>query len=212
MWLGEFADALELRWFAIVGPSGGGPFVGARARKLAARITRAAILGGSGPLDAPGALAGITLERRVGYWLARHSPALLRHVLRWRGDPRRDPERFFARCTRQNPPADQVLLARPEVRAMFLASHAEATRQGLGAFAWELQLVARPWGFRLEDLRVPIAIWHGADDNLTPVGMAQAMTRAIPNATVPILPGGGHLFFLSHWREIATELLAPGGP
>ena len=94
---------------------------------------------------------------------------------------------------------------------MFLASYAEATRQGLGAFAWELQLVARPWGFRLEDLRVPIGIWHGAEDHLTPVGMAQALARAIPDAALHILPGEGHLFFLSRWPEIVAELLTPGG-
>jgi pimeloyl-ACP methyl ester carboxylesterase len=203
----DLADALGLRRFAVVGPSAGGPFVAACACKLAARVTSAAILGGSGPTDAPGALAGITLERRVGYGLARHAPALLRLALRWRGDPRRDPERFFASYTRHNPPADQALLARPEVRAMFLASYAEATRQGLGAFAWELQLIARPWGFRLEDLRVPTTIWHGADDPLTPVGMARALARAIPGAALHVLPGEGHLFFLSHWREIVAELL-----
>lgn len=209
--LAELADQLELPRFAVVGPSGGGPFVAACACRLAPRITHAAILGGSGPVDAPGALAGITLERRVGYWLARHAPALLRLALRWRGDPRRDPERFFAGYTRHNPPPDQTLLARPEVRAMFLASYAEATRQGLGAFAWELQLVARPWGFRLEDLRVPIGIWHGAEDHLTPVGMARALARAIPDAALHILPGEGHLFFLSRWPEIVAELLTPGG-
>ena len=174
----ELADALGLPRFAVVGPSGGGPFVAACACRLAPRITRAAILGGSGPLDAPGALAGITLERRLGYWLAGHAPALLRLAIRWRGDPGRDPERFFASYTRHNPPADQALLARPAVRAMFLASYAEATRQGLEAFAWELQLVARPWGLRLEELRVPPAIWHGADDTLTPVGPGDPESHA----------------------------------
>lgn len=208
----ELADALGLARFAVVGPSGGGPFVAACASRLAARITHAAILGGSGPPDAPGALAGITRERRAGYWVARHAPALLPLALRWHGDPRRDPERFFAAYTRHNPPADQALLARPEVRAMFIASYAEATRQGLGAFARELRLVARPWGFRLEDLRVPTTIWHGAQDDLTPVGMARAMARAIPNATLHVLPGEGHLLFLSRWREIVTDLSAPREP
>jgi pimeloyl-ACP methyl ester carboxylesterase len=205
----ELADALGLKRFAVVGASGGGPFVAACAHRLAPRVTRAAILGGSGPIEAPGALAGITFERRAGYWLARHAPALLRLALRRRGDPRRDPERFFAGYTRHNPPADQALLARPEVRAMFLASYAEATRQGLEAFAWELELVARPWGFRLEDVKVPTAIWHGADDRLTPVGMARAQARSIPGATLHLLPGAGHLFFLSHWPEILAALLAP---
>ena len=205
----ELADALNIKRFAIVGPSGGGPFVAACAWKLPSRITRAAILGGSGPIDAPGALDGIAFERRAGYWLARHAPGLLRLGIQRRGDPRRDPERFFANYTRHNPPADQTLLARPEVRAMFMESYLEATRQGTEAFAWEVLLVARPWGFRLEEVRVPIAIWHGAEDTSTPVGMAHALARSIPNSTIHILPGQGHLFFLSHWREIAAELLMP---
>ena len=205
----QFADALKLQPFAVVGASGGGPFVAACAYRLADRITRAAILGGSGPIDAPGTLAGIARERRIGYWLARHTPALFRLVIRWRGDPRRDPETFFANFTRHNPPADQALLARPDVRAMFLASYGEATRQGLDAFAWEVQLVAQPWGFRLEDVQTPITLWHGEDDNSTPIGMARAMAQAMPNSSLRILPAVGHLLFLSHWREIVANLFTP---
>ena len=205
----DFADALKLQPFAIVGASGGGPFVAACAYRLADRIPRAAILGGSGPIDAPGALAGIALERRLGYWLARYAPALFGVAIRRRGDPWRDPEKFFANFTRHNPPSDQALLARPDVRAMFLASYSESTRQGLAAFTWEVQLVAQPWGFRLEDIQVPITLWHGEDDNSTPVGMARAMAQAIPNSSLRILPAVGHLLFLSHWRDIVADLLTP---
>ena len=205
----EFADQLGLRRFAVAGSSGGGPFVAACATKLEARMTRAAIIGGSGPVDAPGALDGAALERRIGYWLARHAPPLWRAAVRWRGDPRRDPERFFANYTRHNPPTDQELLRQPAMRAMFLATYREATRQGLHAFSHEVELVAKPWGFRLEGIRVPTAIWHGEADNGTPVGMARAMARAIPAAALHVLPGEGHLLAFSRWREILEELLAP---
>ena len=209
-WAGDvsdLADSLELHRFAVVGPSGGGPFVAACACKLAPRITHAAILGGSGPLGAPGALDGMAAERRIGYILAQRAPALLPLVVRLRGDPRRDPERFFANYTRHNPPADQELLARPEVRQMFLASYREATRQGIDAFAHELKLVSRPWGFQLQDIRVPVTIWQGDADNSTPIGMARAMAEAIPHASLRILPGEGHLIFLTHWPEIIEDLL-----
>lgn len=208
----DFADALDLPPFAVVGASGGGPFVAACAYRLADRVSRAAILGGSGPIDAPGALAGIALERRIGYWLARHAPALFGLTIRGRGDPRRDPEKFFANFTRHNPPSDQALLARPDVRAMFLASYAESTRQGVDSFIWEVQLVAQPWGFRLEDIRTPITLWHGEDDNSTPIGMARAMAQAMPNSSLRILPAVGHLLFLSHWQEIVADLLRPHEP
>ena len=202
------ADQLGINQFAIVGPSGGGPFVAACAYRLPVRIKRASIVGGSGPIDTPGVLKGAAFDRRVGYLLARYSPKLLRAVLRWRGNPNRDAEKFFASFTRHNPPSDQVLLGNPEIKRMFLATYREATRQGLDAFACELELVAKPWGFSLQEISVPTTIWHGTADNSTPIAMGQALARSIPTATLRLIPNVGHLMFLSHWQAIAEDLIA----
>jgi len=86
-------------------------------------------------MEAPGALAGITFERRMGFWLARHAPRLLRWVLSRRLRSRQGVEAFFASYTKHNPPVDQAILARPEIREMFLASYAESLVQGVDAFA-----------------------------------------------------------------------------
>jgi pimeloyl-ACP methyl ester carboxylesterase len=91
---------------------------------------------------------------------------------------------------------------------MFLATYREATRQGLDAFAHELELVAKPWGFSLQEVFVPTTIWHGTADNSTPIGMGQALAQTIPNATLRLLRNEGHLIFLSHWRAIAEDLIA----
>jgi pimeloyl-ACP methyl ester carboxylesterase len=207
----ELADALGLGRFAVAGASGGAPFALACAHRLRARVTAVAVLGGVGPVDAPGALDGIALERRLGFLLARRAPALFAAVMRRRGDPRRDPDRFFVRYTRHNPPVDQALLAQPEIRAMFVASYLEATRLGVEAFAGEVRLLVQPWGFRLEEIGAPVMLWHGAEDNSTPVGMARAMARALPRSTLNVLPGEGHLFFLPRWRQIATALVTAAG-
>jgi len=201
------ADQLGIDEFAVVGPSGGGPFVAACAFRLSARIRRAAIVGGAGPLDEPRALAGAAFDRRVGFWLARHAPILFRAAIRWRGNPQQDTEKFFASYTRHNPPSDQVLLQNPETKAMFIATYREATRQGLAAFAHEIELMAKPWGFSLRDISVPMTIWHGTADNSTPIGMGEALARAIPNATLRVIPNEGHLIFLSHWQAIAEDLI-----
>jgi pimeloyl-ACP methyl ester carboxylesterase len=206
----ELCDALGIAELALVGPSGGGPFVAACAARLPSRVRHAAIVGGSGPLDAPHALDGAALERRVGYWLARHAPPLLRLAIRSRPNPNRDPEGFFRSYTRHNPPSDQALLAEPAVRAMFLSSYREGTRQGTEAFAHEVELVARPWGFSLGDIAVPTTLWHGTADTSTPVTMARALAAAIPGAELRLLQGEGHLVFLSHWRDIVLDLLSSG--
>jgi pimeloyl-ACP methyl ester carboxylesterase len=93
---------------------------------------------------------------------------------------------------------------------MFLASFAESLRRGVDAFAWEVQLAARPWGFSLSDIRVPVTVWHGGKDNSIPPAMGEHIAATIPGARLHLLPDESHLFFLSRWREIVGDLLPRG--
>jgi len=203
-------DHLGFEKVYLAAPSGGGPPALALAHRAPDRIRAVALIGAVAPTDASGALVGITFERRVGFWAARHAPGLLRWAISWRVRPGQDMGRFFASYTRHNPPVDQAILARPEIRDMLLASYAESLCQGIDAFAWELQLAARPWGFSLPDIRVPVAVWHGAKDNSIPLVMGKRNAAAIPGAQLHVLPDEGHFLFLSHWREILDDLLSLG--
>jgi len=203
-------DSLGIDRVHVAAPSGGGPSALAFAHRAPDRIRAVALIGAAAPMDAPGALAGITFERRVGFWLARHLPGALRWAISRRARPGQDMKAFFASYTKHNPPVDQAILAQPEIRDMFLASYAESLRQGVDAFAWELQLAARPWGFSLSDIRVPVAVWHGGKDNSVPPVMGQRIATAIPGAQLHLLPDESHLFFLSRWREILGDLLSLG--
>lgn len=201
-------DALSFDKVCVAAPSGGGPPALAFAYRAPERIRAVALIGAAAPLDQPGALAGITLERRVGFWLARHIPAALRWAISRRVGDKGNVEAFFARYTKHNPPVDQEILARTEIRSMFLASFAESLRQGVDAFAWEVQLAARPWGFPLSDIQVPVAVWHGGKDNSVPPVMGKRIAAAVPGARLHLLPEESHLFFLSRWREILGDLLS----
>jgi len=203
-------DNLGIDRVYVAAPSGGGPPALAFAHRAPDRIRAVALIGAAAPMDAPGALAGFTLERRVGFWLAGHWPGLLRWEISRRTGPGRDTRKFLASYTKHNPAVDQAILARPEIRDMFLASYAESLRQGVDAFAWELQLAARPWGFPLTDIRVPVAVWHGGKDNSVPPAMGKRLAAAIPDAQLRLLPDESHLFFLSRWREILADLLSLG--
>ncbi len=73
-----------------------------------------------------------------------------------------------------------------------------------------MQLAARPWGFALADLRVPVSVWHGEEDDSIPPVMGRRLAASIPGAELHLLADESHLFFLSRWREILGELLARG--
>ncbi len=201
-------DHLGIGRFLTVGVSGGGPYALAIARTWPDRVRAAGICGGSGPLELPGALRGAAPARRAGYLLARHLPGLFRQVVRRVPDPRRSASGFTRWYTRHNPAADQEIIANPDFYRMYLENFTEAWRQGPRAFADEVILAARPWGFRLEDIAVPVRFWHGELDNSTPLGMARGMTARIPGASLTILPGQGHLFVYGPlWRTILADLL-----
>ena len=203
-------DSLGIDRVHVAAASGGGPPALAFVYRAPDRVRALALMGAVAPMDAPGALAGITLERRVGFWLARHLPRVLRWTISRRAGPGRDMKAFLDSFTKHNPPVDQAILEQPEIREMFLASFAESLRQGVDAFAWELQLAARPWGFPLSAIRVPVAVWHGGKDNSIPPVMGQRLAAAIPGAKLHLLLDESHLFFVSRWPEILGDLLSLG--
>lgn len=204
----EVADRLGIGRFAVIGISGGGPYVAACAYKIAERLSCAAMVSSAGPVDAPGATEGMPRVRQAGSTIARQAPWLLRPLVWLLQNPCRNPDRFFERYTRHNRERDRFLLAQPEFQQMLKASYAESARQGIRGFAHEVQIVSRPWGFRLADIPIEVHLWHGDEDTSTPLAMAQALAGAIPRCSATFLPGEGHFLLFTHWREILAVLVS----
>jgi pimeloyl-ACP methyl ester carboxylesterase len=51
---------------------------------------------------------------------------------------------------------------------------------------------------------VPTLLLHGTDDRVTPSSHSESLARQIPNATLRLSPGDGHISILRH----ATEAVA----
>ncbi|KAF0108233.1 MAG: alpha/beta hydrolase [Anaerolineaceae bacterium] len=206
----QLADALGLDKFYIAGHSGGGPHTLACAFGLPDRVTAAATLSGAGPVDAPGATDGMTPLNKFGFKFGRYLPWPVGRAITWMIFRERcaDPAKAMDRETEigVRPPADEEIITRPEVRDLCIKTEVEAFRPGLKGMAWDVRLITRPWGFRLDGIRVPVQLWHGTVDNLTSVPMAQHMAGKIPNGRLTIFPDEGHMLLFPHWEEILTAL------
>jgi len=188
-----FADGLGIDHFAVVGLSGGGPFVLAACHALPDRIVAGAVLGGIGPTRGDEAAPGYTrLLPFVEPALAALRIPLgevLTHLIR--------PIRAFASqgfdvYTRVAPPSDRPVMRVPEMKSMFLHDLTTAVEGGLRAPVSDLVVFGRPWGFSLRDLHVPIRFWHGDADGIVPLSHGEFQAAMVPGADLVVCPGGGH--------------------
>jgi pimeloyl-ACP methyl ester carboxylesterase len=70
-------------------------------------------------------------------------------------------------------------------------------------------LLARPWGFSLEDITATVYLWHGEADRAAPAAMGKYLASKIPNCLAKFLPGEGHTtLFLNHADEIFGVLIS----
>lgn len=203
------ADALGLEHFFVLGYSGGGVSALACAWALPERVRAAAFVNGLGPLDGS-AETGLEVlpvwhPQRLLLGTAARSFWLLRLCASWIiSSGRRDLEFFFSRMT----PADQRVAQRAEVREWLRGGMlGESQRQGIDATVQDLQLALLPWGFPVEDIRVPVCLFAGTEDPHCPPAMARALSRHIAGASLTVLEGAGHFAVFDHFEEMLRALL-----
>ncbi len=204
----QLADHLGFDRFAVAGHSGGGPHTLACAYALPNRVTAAGIVAGAGPVDTPNATEDMIFLHWLGFKIGQYLPwsawyLMIKYLFR---EIAADPTKAIDRDKDTWPPADREILTTPEIRELCIKSDTEAYRHGLLAFAWDTHLITRPWGFKLDEIKVPVHLWHGTMDNSTTVAMARYMAQKIPNGKLTICEGEAHMLLIPRWEEILTTI------
>ena len=205
--VGELADSLERRRFAVVGVSAGGPYALACAHELPDRVAVAAVVGGM--TEGGCATRDLPIAARLGLRALRAWPrACTRTGDAALGLARRHP-RLVARAIRAGAPAaerDAVDDAGASERAA--ARFMAAAAGGVGAMVDDYLLCHRPWGFAPGEVRALVQLWHGMQDPLVPVDAALGLVAALPNVQVALDPDEGHFFYRRRLREILARVAA----
>ena len=199
----ELADLLGVSRFAAVGVSSGGAYVASCALRIPERLTSAHIVSGAGPMDAPGATDGMMRMNKMMWTLSRRAPLVASTLWRIVGrTARSNPEGAASPAKSSMPLADQRIFERPEVQAVFARDLHEAFRGGSRGAAHDARLSARPWGFRLEDIRMRVNLWQGEEDRNVPPSMGRHQAQAIPQCVSRFVPGEGHAGWIDHIDEM----------
>jgi pimeloyl-ACP methyl ester carboxylesterase len=205
----ELAAALHLGRFAVMGFSAVGPYTAACAYKIPQRLSAAGIVGGLGPLDAPGAFGGLAKTNRLTANIARKAPWLLRPIY-WSLSRRmhRNPGKIIDLVFELAEP-DKALMAQIGGRELFIRMFGGGFQQRGRGEAWEaVLLLGRPWGFRLEDIRMPVYLWHGEMDAMNSIDMGRRVAKSIPDCRSKFYPQEGHFSLLvNHYEELLRAIV-----
>ena len=205
------ADALELERFAVAGRSGGAPHALACAALLPDRVTRAAALVGLAPRDAEGLdwFAGMAPSNVVEFRTAFTDPErFVARLLPRSAAIRSDPVRLLEELRRDLTADDRLIVSDTGIRSMLLRAYREALRTSPYGWLDDALALTGHWGFDPAEIRVPVLLWHGAQDAFSPASHSAWLADRIPCSTAVLDPAAAHFAALRALPGILGWLLA----
>jgi pimeloyl-ACP methyl ester carboxylesterase len=202
-------EALDIGEFAATGWSAGGPYAAICAAKMEGRVTAIALLSSAVPLDLYGTTRGLSIEDRLLLLMCQRTPWLASAVMKV-SIVNASNARLLRAVMRTFPPVDRTVLTEWGPPDHALAFVREAMRRGTEGCVQDYRIFGDPWGFDLEDVHVPVDIWEGAEDETGPPGYRTFLKRHMPQATVTVVPGEGHLSLLPHQAPAIFSSLLGG--
>ncbi|HUE40681.1 MAG TPA: alpha/beta hydrolase [Chthoniobacterales bacterium] len=209
--LQQFADHLEIQRFRLLAFSGGAPYAYVAGLKLGARVRAIAIVSGAVPLSDLKDHGGLLPLYRWMMWFYRNQPDLLRasfHLVRpvmsWRTSARS----YFRMLPR---PDAQALRDNAAFEVVFQSQRRAWRGSGADGVMVDAEIYGRPWGFRLEDVTVPVRLWHGKRDRAFSFRVAEETAKRLPDCVARYVDNEGHFSLpIRHMREILADLIAAG--
>ncbi len=194
----------------VLAVSGGAPYAYITGWALPEVVEAIAIVSGAPPIA--------ELTDRGGLWrlhrwmLALHArqPAMLRQLFRvarpiacLRMSLRYRP---FLRLALQRMDAE-ALHDRRAFEACFESSRL-AWRASLEGLIADAEIYARPWGFPLEEIRMPVRLWHGRNDRTFSAQLAETIAPRFQDSRLRIVESAGHYSLpIRHMEQILADLL-----
>ena len=209
----KLIDDLGIREFRILAISGGAPYAYATAVAMPERVRAIAVAGGVIPFAELKDFSGLLPLYRWMLAFYPNRPQLLRQMFRLAR-----PFLSIRAPIRLRPLLLKMLLLRPcdaaslRDNAAFEAifeSQRRAWRGSAEGIMIDAQIYAQPWGFTIEDVGVPVRLWHGVEDRAFAVRLAEEIANRFPNCKARFVAKEGHYSLpIRYMREILDDLIS----
>jgi pimeloyl-ACP methyl ester carboxylesterase len=209
----RLADNLGISEFRVLAISGGAPYAYAAAHSMPQRVRAIAIVSGAIPIVDLADLKGLLPFYRWMLALYRTRPQLLRRLFRLARPilSLRPPVRLRPLILKllMLQPCDAESLHDSAAFEAVFESQRRAWRGGAEGIIADAQIYVQPWGFPLEEVRVPVRLWHGKQDRAFSVRLAEEIAARLPSCKARYVDGAGHYSLpIRHVREILADLIS----
>ena len=209
----RIVDHLDIGEFRMLAISGGAPYAYATAASMPGQVRAIAIVSGATPIAELAHAEGLLPLYRCMLALYRTRPQLLRRlfylarpILSLRPPPRLRP--LLLKLLMLRPCDEESLRDAAAFEAVF-ESQRRAWRGSAEGVIADAQIYAEPWGFAIEDVRVPVRLWHGKQDRAFSVHLAEELAKRLPDCNARFIDDAGHYSLpIRHMREILEDLIS----
>ncbi|MBN2157069.1 MAG: alpha/beta hydrolase [Candidatus Lokiarchaeota archaeon] len=193
----EFANLLKIKRFAILGISGGGPYALACTYQIPSnRLIATLVVSGLGPMES--GIKQMMPLLRAGLCLAKLSRTIFKLAYRLvfysQFRTMKKSVKTIDKMIRGMSTTDQELFKTPEYKESFILDNYAGYAQGPLGTAQDVEIYARDWGFKLEEIPEDklVMLIHGEADDIVPIEMGKYVADHIPNCESFFYEDGTH--------------------
>lgn len=174
----------QWKQFELISVSGGTPYLFSFVKEFPQLVTKMAIVSGLGPLAQSDFSKVLSFKSLLSLRFLPYTPeAFFKIFLK---------QKKLLRVFLTPSESDlKVLNVLENVKVLETALHEGFLQNGVGPKQDALAYLSA-WSVPVDKLPREVQIWHGAEDQIIPVGMAKNFANIIPQAQLNILPGEGH--------------------
>jgi pimeloyl-ACP methyl ester carboxylesterase len=204
------ADHLGLSRFRMLAISGGAPYAYVTAWAMPSRVSAIAVASGAPPIAELRDQSGLLPLYRWMMALHGRFPRLLRTGFRATRPfvSMKTSVHLARKLLRMLQPCDAEALRDSVAFDACFESQRRAWRGSALGVMLDAQLYAQPWGFRLEDVTVPVRLWHGIKDRTFSYRIAEEVAQRLPNCTARFVDNAGHYSLpIRNMHKILKDLI-----
>lgn len=199
----QLANKLNINKFSIIGFSLGSNFALACAHCIPDRLLSISLIASLAPYETEVMQKHISADFKPLYDLAlTNKEAALQQVSQMATSP----EDIYTSVYSSLSECDKTLFDIEHIQTHYKKSLTLAFKNGVLGLINDLQNITRPWQFDLDNIELPIDVWHGRDDASVGYAIGEYVSRKLKNSSFHPQDNSGHYFIFDKWNDILKSL------